>query len=91
MEMDMLDIAMIKRLRNMDTPMNTWSMLVSYHPAFPGYRPGLQTETNRKREKDNKPRSDDQELQGAWGRSAKPLRGLPICIGLPSQLKTGGL
>jgi hypothetical protein len=29
MGMDMLDIVMIRRLRNMDIPMNTWSMLVS--------------------------------------------------------------
>jgi hypothetical protein len=29
MEMDMLDIVTIRRLRNMDIPMNIWSMLVS--------------------------------------------------------------
>ena len=63
--MDMLDIVMIKRLRNMDTPMNIWSMLVSYHPSIPGSRPGLHTKRKREREKHNKPRSSDQELQGA--------------------------
>jgi hypothetical protein len=29
MEMDMLGTVMIRRLRNMDIPMNIWSMLVS--------------------------------------------------------------
>jgi len=40
MEMDMPDIVMIKRPRNMDILMNIWSMLVSvYQPTF-GREPG---------------------------------------------------